>query len=204
MSALVPLRVRELDGPLPRLFAERPVGDLVGSTAADSTARLATAVGRLPTAAPPTGGEPARHPGALPEVLDVPARNTAFTGRDGELEALREGFTGGGRTVQVVTGLGGVGKTQTAAEYAHRFRAGYDLIWWIAAQQVEYLAPQLAALAPGWAWKPATTAPTPPAGCSPPCTAASPTGAGCWCWTTPARPSSSPAGCSTARSAAMC
>ncbi|MGC0314453.1 FxSxx-COOH system tetratricopeptide repeat protein [Kitasatospora acidiphila] len=148
VSALVPLRVRELDGPLPRLFAERPVGDLVGSTAADSTARLATAVGRLPTAAPPTGGEPARHPGALPEVLDVPARNTAFTGRDGELEALREGFTGGGRTVQVVTGLGGVGKTQTAAEYAHRFRAGYDLIWWIAAQQVEYLAPQLAALAP--------------------------------------------------------
>src|SRR5262249_34905373 len=50
--------------------------------------------------------------------------------------------------VQVITGLGGVGKTQTAAEYAHRFRAGYDVIWWIGAEQVEYLAPRLAQLAP--------------------------------------------------------
>ena len=68
---------------------------------------------------------------------DVPVRNPGFTGRDGLLAAVRDGLLGGGGrgVVQALEGIGGVGKTQLAAEYAHRFASGYDIVWWIPAEQ---------------------------------------------------------------------
>jgi hypothetical protein len=49
--------------------------------------------------------------------------------------------------VQALAGMGGVGKTQLAAEYAYRFASGYDVVWWIAAEQAGLIGEQVAALA---------------------------------------------------------
>lgn len=47
---------------------------------------------------------------------------------------------GGGTAIvpaQALNGLGDVGKTQVALEYAHRFKTNYDLIWWIPAESAD-------------------------------------------------------------------
>ena len=48
--------------------------------------------------------------------------------------------------VQALHGMGGVGKTQLAAEYAYRFAGVYDLAWWINSEQGGLIGDQVAAL----------------------------------------------------------
>lgn len=88
----------------------------------------------------------------LPVVWAVAwPRNPNFTGRVGELEALRGRFAGGSATAAVVPqalhGLGGVGKTQLAVEYAYRQATDYDLVWWVPAERPALVVAALAALA---------------------------------------------------------
>jgi predicted ATPase len=60
---------------------------------------------------------------------------------------VREQLLAGDRAVvQALHGMGGVGKTQLAAEYAHRFAGTYDLVWWINAEQAGLIGDQFAAL----------------------------------------------------------
>lgn len=76
----------------------------------------------------------------------VPQQNKNFTGRDDLLTELHQGLTS--EPTAVLHGFGGVGKTQVAVEYAYRFRADYDVVWWVSADQPVLVRSALAGLAP--------------------------------------------------------
>jgi tetratricopeptide (TPR) repeat protein len=77
------------------------------------------------------------------------APNPFFVGRDAILCQLHRAFTQGERpaVVQAVNGLGGVGKTQVAVEYAHRYRGDYQDILWVRTEDPALLVSDFARLA---------------------------------------------------------
>ena len=79
---------------------------------------------------------------------NLPPRNGRFVGRSAVLEDLRDRFLNPEElVVRTLTGLPGTGKSQIALEYAHRFTAGYDLQWWVSAQDEQSVRASLTALA---------------------------------------------------------
>ena len=75
-----------------------------------------------------------RYPGNPPDINNAPTHNPRFTGRENDLARLREelrDYATGGAQLVALQGLGGVGKTQVALEYVHRFKTDYDVIWWL-------------------------------------------------------------------------
>jgi MinD-like ATPase involved in chromosome partitioning or flagellar assembly len=89
-----------------------------------------------------------RYPASEPKVDRSPARNPQFTGREDDLRQLREQFRDFGADTRrvVIHGLGGVGKTQVALEYVHRFKSNYDLVWWMPCEQPQFIDASLAEL----------------------------------------------------------
>ncbi|MGV9854209.1 FxSxx-COOH system tetratricopeptide repeat protein [Streptomyces sp. NPDC003442] len=86
----------------------------------------------------------------VPDVWGgVPRRNPRFTGRDELLAEVRERLEAAPADTAVVAlvGLPGIGKTQLAAEYAHRFAARYDIVWWAGVDGLPALEERLGALA---------------------------------------------------------
>ncbi|GAA3442867.1 hypothetical protein GCM10018955_23050 [Planomonospora venezuelensis] len=98
-----------------------------------------------------------RSPARIPEIWGkkVPGKNKNFTGRSAVLARLRESLTSSADPTallplpQALHGLGGVGKTQLAIEYAWKYRGEYDVVWWITADQPELVPSALAGLAEG-------------------------------------------------------
>jgi len=71
----------------------------------------------------------------------MPPRNRRFTARYGQLKQLSEYFPASGDvTIQIVHGMGGVGKSQLAAEFAYGVAENYDLVWWIPASEPALIA----------------------------------------------------------------
>jgi hypothetical protein len=80
-------------------------------------------------------------------VGNIPARNPGFTGREELLAATRESLVAGGTAVvRALHGMGGVGKSQLAIEYAHRFADSYDVLWWVNSEEGRLIGDQFAAL----------------------------------------------------------
>ncbi|MER6344087.1 FxSxx-COOH system tetratricopeptide repeat protein [Streptomyces sp. NPDC001595] len=154
---------------VPAMLATRVRKDLHGLDEEGALAALLAAVngGGRPSAPPPFPGAAPAAPGTGPavppddagtggtaggarprlpdsskraEVWNVRRKNADFSGREAVLVELREGLLGGRDTVAyALHGLGGIGKSQIALEYAHRFADQYDLVWWIDAEQADQL-----------------------------------------------------------------
>jgi hypothetical protein len=73
--------------------------------------------------------------------------NSLFIGRDAQLAALAQMLTENATAVvaPVIAGMGGVGKTQLASEFAHRQRAAFPGgVFWLNMEQPETIENQLA------------------------------------------------------------
>ncbi|HZO73319.1 MAG TPA: FxSxx-COOH system tetratricopeptide repeat protein [Ktedonobacteraceae bacterium] len=70
-------------------------------------------------------------------------RNPYFTGREDILYQLHERLHQEHQIAltqpQIMSGLGGIGKTQTALEYIYRFRDNYQTVLWVGAETLEIL-----------------------------------------------------------------
>ncbi|NUS88432.1 MAG: tetratricopeptide repeat protein [Streptomyces sp.] len=158
----IPLAIEPLTNDDVRpLLASRIRKDLHGLEEEAAVAALREAVngGRRPTEAPPLpvpeaeeaavtevvavgAADKPRLPGSTgrPDVWNVRRRNLDFSGREAQIADLRDGLLGGEHSVvYALHGMGGIGKTQLALEYAHRFAGQYDLVWWIDAEQADQI-----------------------------------------------------------------
>ena len=100
-------------------------------------------------------------PGVAPAIWGgVPQRNKNFTGRQDILGHLRQGVASRVTAVlpHALQGMGGVGKTALAIEYAYLYRSEYELVWWIPADQRALVRSSLAALAQPLGLQPAAAA----------------------------------------------
>jgi tetratricopeptide (TPR) repeat protein len=89
-------------------------------------------------------------PYGVPAIWNVPfKRNADFTGREAIIAKLNETLLSGQRAVftQAIYGPAGVGKTRVAVEYAYRYAARYNLVWWVRAEEPLILAADYARLA---------------------------------------------------------
>ena len=158
LGLLMPVRVQPCDPP--GLLAGRVYVDLVDADEPTCLRRLLDAVNknrvrpttaRFPGAVSGTARSSIRFPGAGPAVSNLPPRNRNFSGRDGLMERIHGDLQTASAAAVVPTeavhGLGGIGKTELATEYAHRFGSDYDITWWIPAEQPTAASAALAALA---------------------------------------------------------
>jgi hypothetical protein len=148
---LIPVRVSETRASEP--FADRTVLDLTHRDALQAAEEILRALGR-----PVLRGdryadlvpqEP-RYPRTIPPVWNAPTRNAGFTGRSETLDTLRDELLGSSKAVVLplaLYGYGGVGKTQVALEYAHRYMAEYDVVWWVPSEQSDLITSAFADLA---------------------------------------------------------
>lgn len=137
------------DTRLPSRLQDVPVIFLPGLTETEAKQTLIDGLGgRRPTDLE-SGTGVLRYPGNRPRIVNIPGRNVNFTGRDDDLRLLREELGSNEAAIMptmTVLGRDGVGKTQMALEYAHRFRSEYDIVWWMNCGQAQYVDASLADL----------------------------------------------------------
>jgi tetratricopeptide (TPR) repeat protein len=119
---------RQSQTPATERVAPHPVGFPGGSTSSSSTQGLSVEI-----------------------PWNVPQGVPFFTGREDILDKLHEALLKGNTAVlaqrQAISGLGGIGKTQTAIAYATRYRHQYNAVLWAVAESRESLISDFVAIA---------------------------------------------------------
>ncbi|MGW5262150.1 FxSxx-COOH system tetratricopeptide repeat protein [Microbispora sp. NPDC004025] len=156
--ALIPVLLAECERP-PLLAAYVPIDlrDVSREDGGDEARRrlLAGVAERAERVAsggfPKAAGKRVRFPAADPEAWQLRGQrpNPDFVGRDDELTDLYRAFRANrpASAIQAITGLGGLGKTQLAIQYAFRYGNGYDVVWWVRAEDPTTLRGDYAELA---------------------------------------------------------
>jgi len=143
----VPLRVEEVE--VPESLQRHGYTDLFGVDEREAREALLRAVANprstptTPPAFPAAGTAGTRTD--QPTVWNVPTRNAGFVGRDDLLPQIRAGLVDT-TTRLALTGPCGVGKTQLAIEYAHRYSSEYDVVWYVQDADASLLADLAVAL----------------------------------------------------------
>jgi tetratricopeptide (TPR) repeat protein len=156
LGVLLPVRVADFTPG--GLFRTRGWIDLAGRDRQAAKDALLVGIRQermKPAQEPPFPGdqppEPAFPGSTKPQwVRNLPMeRNPVFTGRRGLLTRLHQALTrpGDQQARVVLTGMGGVGKSALAVEYAYRHREEHRVVWWLRAERPETLVADLAALA---------------------------------------------------------
>ena len=133
-------------------FRSRLAGSGVTTATVNSPAELETALlqalNALPRPEERSAPSEAASTGVERRVWTIPARVRGFTGRAELLAELEAALRSGGPTaVQAVTGMGGIGKTAAAIEYAHRHYEEFDIAWWVPSEDPALIPERLAELA---------------------------------------------------------
>jgi tetratricopeptide (TPR) repeat protein len=150
---LLVLRLEDCE--LPGLLGQVVSEDLFDVDREEARGRVLAAVAgerRKPRAEPAfprhgtEGVEPA-FPPELPAVWNVPPRLAWFVGRQDQFEELDAALRAtSAASVCALEGMGGVGKTALAVEYAYRRAGRFDVVWWVAAENPDLVGEQLSAL----------------------------------------------------------
>ena len=145
---LAPLIYIDLAGLSESVAKDRLLKEIQQTLSSDS-ARPITAPDFPASALHSVKNEP-RFPGTLPPVWNLPRRNPNFTGRVQVLEDIRDSLNKEHNTAltqKALYGLGGIGKTQIAMEYAWQQSSSYELVWWLRAEAPSSLIADYIALA---------------------------------------------------------
>jgi len=141
-GSLIPVRIEDFQPE--GLFASISYVDLVGRDAAAAREELLTEIdlrvkgGRHKPATTPAfpgasaADDDAVFPGALPAVWNLPIRLRHFTGRADLLDEIAAALPG--ERLAILRGLGGIGKSRLAVEYAYRRALDYDVVWRVRAR----------------------------------------------------------------------